>query len=235
MSQARFSIAGALRGGVSCVALAAAVLATGAAPVRSEEPRGPVVAGPQVAGLATLRERTSVVPMQPSRAHPARTIQAQGEADAEPGVSDDLKSAYACLLGGSVALAASFAVGGENLTNLIAGGVVVPQNQTVLYLALVGVVFAAFCSISESLLPIYTHHVEGAPTSPPARAPSAPAPAAFDIREASRVTVAPERVTFRAGVLGGAASGASRRLGATAFASRPLAPAEQPVLVAQER
>jgi len=151
--------------------------------------------------------------------------------DPREGLSDDVKSAYACLIGGSTALGASLMLGGQNLTNLIAGGVVAPQNPTVLYIALVGVVFAAFCSISESLLPIYTYHIEGHPA--PARA----TPAATVPRQAALpVTVAPERVNFRAGVLGTAANGAARRMGATAFANHERQPGGfPPVLVAQER
>ncbi len=226
---------GALRGGASRLVLAAALLAGAASQAGAEEARTAAAAGQpsgmQVRGLGALRERTA--PIQVQHAQPAGVAVAQAAAAPDEGPSDDLKSAYACLVGGSVALAASFAVGGENLTNLIAGGVVVPQNQTVLYIALVGVVFAAFCSVSQSLLPIYTYHFE----SPPQRPPAGPTPTTFEIREASLpVTVAPERVTFRAGVLGGAATGASRRMGATAFANLPRQPGEPaPVLVAQER
>jgi hypothetical protein len=221
-----------LRSGASRLVLAAGLLVGAASLAGAEEPR--TTAQPQVRGLAALQERTALAALPRERALPVSVVAAGAAADVESeGISDDLKSAYACLIGGSVALATSLAVGGENLTNLIAGGVVVPQNQTVLYIALVGVVFAAFCSISESLLPIYTYHFEGTPQRPPAQ----PAPAGLTTREAALpVTVAPERVTFRAGVLGGAATGASRRMGATAFANLQRQPdATAPVLVAQER
>jgi hypothetical protein len=74
-----------------------------------------------------------------------------------------VKEAIGCAAVGSVATVAAVAVGGQNLVNIIAGGVVAPANPGVLYLGLVGVIFAAFCGIAENLMPIYLHATEPAP------------------------------------------------------------------------
>jgi hypothetical protein len=235
MSHPPFPPARTLRCTASRLALAATLLAGVAAQACAEEPRlaAPAQAGmPQMRGLGVLQDRTALATLTGPRAVPAGVAVAEAAASQDDGLPEEVKSAYACLIGGSTALAASFLVGGENLTNLIAGGVVVPQNQAVLYIALVGVVFVAFCTVTQSLLPIYTYHFDTPPERPPAR----PGTASFTREAALPVSVAPERVTFQAGVLGGAATGASRRMGATAFAGlQQPAPGDQPVLVAQER
>jgi hypothetical protein len=219
-----------LRSGASRLVLASGLLVGAATQSVAEET--PV---PQMRGLGVFQDRLSLAATAEQRAtQPGVGLaEAAAESGHDEGPPEDLRSAYACLIGGSTALAASIAVGGENLTNLIAGGVVVPQNQAVLYIALVGVVFAAFCSISQSLLPIYAHYVD-TPERPPAR----PASARFTHEAALPVTVVPDRVSFQAGVLGRAATSAARRMGASAFASLPRQPAPgdpSPVLVAQER
>jgi len=129
--------------------------------------------------------------------------------------------------------ATAIAAGGQNLVNLISGGVVTPSNPTVLYLGLTGVVFLAYCQIAQSLLPFYTHYVERPVSQQSPQAATAPA----NVREAAApVAVAPDRVALQAGVLGHVARGASGRLGASAFANVRQQPRDlDQFQVAQER
>ncbi len=104
-------------------------------------------------GLGVLQERATHASMsRPSVSQAGSAVTATSD--------DDVRSAYACLIGGLSAVAVSFALGGEHVTNMLAGGVVAAQAPTALYIGLVGVVFATFCSLSQSLLPIYTHHLQ---------------------------------------------------------------------------
>jgi hypothetical protein len=75
-----------------------------------------------------------------------------------------VKQAIACLGVGTAATAGAIAVGAQNLTNLIAGGLVTAANPAVLYLGLTGIVFASFCAIGSALTPIYLYYT--LPTSP---------------------------------------------------------------------
>ena len=99
------------------------------------------------------------------RARPILSAQAPAPdlSTPENGLSEDVTKAIGCAAVGSVATVAAVAVGGENLVNVIAGGIVAPANPGVLYLGLIGVIFAAFCGIAESLMPIYLHATKPAP------------------------------------------------------------------------
>ena len=75
-----------------------------------------------------------------------------------------VKQAIACLGVGTAATAGAIAADAVNLTNLIAGGLVPVANLGVLYLGLIGVVFASYCAIGSALAPIYLYYT--LPTSP---------------------------------------------------------------------
>lgn len=71
-----------------------------------------------------------------------------------PPMSEQVQSSYGCFLTGSAGMAAAVAFGGENLANLIAGGIVAPLNPAVLAIGLLGVVFASFCTVGQALTPM---------------------------------------------------------------------------------
>ena len=96
-------------------------------------------------------------------------------ADGAPSAGDDsVKQSMGCLIGGTTATAAALLAGGRNVMNVIAGGGLVPANPAVLYIGLVGVVFASFCAIGQALTPLYLHYVEGAGEAPLHAAPPVP-------------------------------------------------------------
>jgi hypothetical protein len=96
-------------------------------------------------------------------------------ADGAPDAGDDsFKQSMGCLVGGATATAISLMAGGRNVMNVIAGGGLVPANPAVLYIGLVGVVFASFCAIGQALTPLYLHYVEGAGEAPLHAAPPVP-------------------------------------------------------------
>jgi hypothetical protein len=69
-----------------------------------------------------------------------------------------------CLVGGSVGMGAALAIGGINISNLIAGGIVPAANPAALYASLFGVVFATFCAVGQAMTPVavytYRRYVE---------------------------------------------------------------------------
>jgi hypothetical protein len=75
---------------------------------------------------------------------------------------DPIRQSMGCLIGGTSATAIALLAGGRNVMNVIAGGGLVPANPVVLYVGLVGVVFASFCAIGQALTPLYLYYVEGA-------------------------------------------------------------------------
>ncbi|HEY0833904.1 MAG TPA: hypothetical protein VGE72_08360 [Azospirillum sp.] len=98
-------------------------------------------------------------------------------------ISDDVKSAWGCVIGGTVGTGVTLAAGAENLINVIAGGLVAPASPAVLAIGLAGVVFGTFCTIGQAFTPLYVHYFgtpNGAPPSkevaqynghPPAKRP----------------------------------------------------------------
>ena len=117
------------------------------------------------AGQKPARSYLAAMPSIAPRAQPILSAQAPAPdlSTPENGLSEDVKKAIGCAAVGSVATVAAVAVGAENLINVIAGGVVAPANPGVLYLGLFGVIFASFCGIAESLMPIYLHATKPAP------------------------------------------------------------------------
>ncbi|MEO5335726.1 MAG: hypothetical protein H7841_02360 [Magnetospirillum sp. WYHS-4] len=68
-------------------------------------------------------------------------------------LSDGEKQSIGCLAAGTAGMGIAMAADGTNVINVIAGGLVFPANQAVLYISLVGVVFASFCAVGQALTP----------------------------------------------------------------------------------
>jgi hypothetical protein len=71
---------------------------------------------------------------------------------------DSVRASWACVAGGSAGVAAAVAAGAENLINVIAGGIVVPANRSVMVIGLAGVVFSTFCTMGQQLLPLVDYY-----------------------------------------------------------------------------
>jgi hypothetical protein len=99
----------------------------------------------------------------------------------ETELSPEVQQSLGCAITGTVGTGAAIIAGGENLVNIIAGGVVAPANKAVLYIGLVGVVFASFCAIGQALTPLYLYATAPAETPSP---DAAPRPAAVPHRVA---------------------------------------------------
>lgn len=89
--------------------------------------------------------------------------------------SDTVRQSMGCLVTGSAGTTAALFAGGENLVNVIAGGVVSAANPVVLYVGLFGVVFASFCAVGQALTPLYIHYMEVPEPNPPGLNPNVPA------------------------------------------------------------
>lgn len=135
----------------SCAALAVLCLANASA---AQTVKGPVhwkfldhpTAKLQAASYAPT-------PVAPSVSSYPVAIPGANLAGLDEGWSDSQLGSIGCLVGGTVGTAVSIAVGGPNVINLIAGGIVSAASPAALYTALVGVVFASFCAIGESATP----------------------------------------------------------------------------------
>jgi len=214
--------------------IVALALAAGVAPACAQGLGGPAPAGfhggAAAQGIEILRGRVQAGGV-PAAAFEPRHVQlaatranadVQAQADA---AASEYRAALACITSGTVATSVALAVGGENLLHLIAGGLVPAHNPVALYLALVGVVFGAYCSIGQSLVPIYVHYAE-----PPPAVPVRHAPDARD-RPAAAQPAPSRSPAGQAGVLGGVATRAAQRIDAGPFAIRP---APDTILVAQQ-
>ena len=78
----------------------------------------------------------------------------------DDGVDDEPTSlqkarSVACLVTGGAATAAALALGWQNVTNLISGGIVPAAGPGAIALGLFGVVFTSFCAIGQALTPLY--------------------------------------------------------------------------------
>ncbi|MCC7271990.1 MAG: hypothetical protein IT561_04925 [Alphaproteobacteria bacterium] len=92
-----------------------------------------------------------------------------GDSVVEPNgaMTPEVKQSVGCLISGTVATLAAMGAGGENLVNIIAGGTVAPTNTAVLYIGLVGVVFASFCAIGQAITPLYLYYFDNGAAAPP--------------------------------------------------------------------
>ena len=95
---------------------------------------------------AALLSTALLLPALPTRAQPAPAPAAE-----EP--SMEVMKSFGCLATGTGGTLAAIGFGPENLVNLVSGGIVTPANSAVLAIGVVGVVFASFCTVGESLTP----------------------------------------------------------------------------------
>jgi len=106
------------------------------------------------------------VHVQPLEVRGRTAAQGNGELNGvSEGMSEDVVQSVSCVVTGTAATAAAIAAGGENLVNVIAGGAVAPANRAILYIGLVGVVFASFCQIGQALTPLLLYLMD--PVQPP--------------------------------------------------------------------
>jgi hypothetical protein len=86
-------------------------------------------------------------------------------------INDAERQSLGCLIAGTAGLGVALTADGVNIINVIAGGVVNPANQLVLYTSLVGVVFASFCAVGQALTPaalmFYERYISPEVESPP--------------------------------------------------------------------
>ena len=82
---------------------------------------------------------------------------------AEEGWSDSVKQSMGCLIGGSTGTGLAILAGGENLVNIIAGGIVPAGNPLALYVGVAGVVFASFCAVGQALTPLFLEYATEVP------------------------------------------------------------------------
>lgn len=135
----------------------------------------------------------------------------------EHAMPEEVKQSIGCLLTGTVGVIGAAAAGGENLINIIAGGVVVPQNRAVLYIGLAGVVFASFCAVGQALTPVWLYYTEPAPD-----AAQPPMPANALVHATAAQPVALPSVASRHGILARTAETASVRFERATPASAPI-------------
>ena len=99
----------------------------------------------------------------------------ESDAKDSEGWSDTVKQSMGCLISGSTGTVVALLAGGENLVNIIAGGIVAPANPMVLYVGLVGVVFTSFCAVGQALTPLYLQYFEEPQTAQGPGGPKLPA------------------------------------------------------------
>ena len=120
--------------------------------------------GNRIAALALI----SFFAVQPALAQDTASPMVPPKAPRE--MPDNVKTAWACVAGGSAGTVAALAAGAENLINVVAGGMVVPANRSVMVIGLAGVVFTTFCTLGQQLLPLAQYYLGGdddAPTTYP--------------------------------------------------------------------
>ena len=96
---------------------------------------------------AALLSATLLLPARPTH---AQTPPAQPTTE---DLSMEVRKSFGCLATGTGGTLAAIGFGPENLVNLVSGGIVTPANSAVLAIGVVGVVFASFCTVGESLTP----------------------------------------------------------------------------------
>ncbi|HYH20139.1 MAG TPA: hypothetical protein VD995_16125 [Azospirillum sp.] len=83
-----------------------------------------------------------------------------------PEASENVKTAWGCVIGGTVGTGVTLAAGAENLINVIAGGLVAPASPAVLAIGLAGVVFGTFCTLGQAVTPLYVHYFDNPKDAP---------------------------------------------------------------------
>lgn len=125
--------------------------------------------------LASLGQQEDGASFMYRRLLPRHSEPAPGREPA-PDMSMSAKESLGCAVAGISGIAVAIAAGGENLVNVIAGGLVVPANPVVLHTSLVGVVFASFCVVGLALTRLYLCWIG----DPVVREPSLPGGATQD-------------------------------------------------------
>ncbi len=77
-----------------------------------------------------------------------------GSSSGELEFGDSEQGSLGCILGGTLGTAGALLIGGENIINLIAGGLVPVSSPAALYAAMGGVVFASFCAVGQAMTPM---------------------------------------------------------------------------------
>jgi hypothetical protein len=113
------------------------------------------------------------------------------------GLTAEVQQSIACVLVGGTATAGALSAGAENLVSVVAGGAVPIRNTAVLYLGVVGVVFATFCALGQALTPLALYAFEPVAPPPEPTGPVMPSGAVYS-RAAWRDEVRPSPETRRA-------------------------------------
>lgn len=150
-----------------------------------------VPASAQMFSPPALWEHTGTTPVAASASpsystspllRPAKSYGPTGAAPSNGNSSSDSlefgeseKASLGCLIGGLGGTAGALLIGGENIINLIAGGLVVPASPAALYASLFGVVFASFCAVGQAMTPAvvyaYRRYFEDSESALPHSAP----------------------------------------------------------------
>lgn len=125
------------------IAFVAAALALGAPASRAQV----VPLLWEIAGAVEPQETATITPAAADPGYASRN-----------GATASEQASVGCFVGGTTGAVGAYLLGGENLVNLIAGGLV-PAAGPALYVALGGVVFASFCAIGQAVTPVivYVH------------------------------------------------------------------------------
>lgn len=132
-----------------------------AATVASAAPAAADPAGPSSYARfrAELMQASAVAPdllaIQTYRRIPSPKSDTEDEAQARAAgrLTPSQAQSVGCLVAGTAGMAIAVMTDGVNLINVVAGGLVQPVSQTVLYTSLFGVVFGSFCLIGQALTP----------------------------------------------------------------------------------
>lgn len=79
-------------------------------------------------------------------------------ADPATAVDKEVITGWACVATGAAGTTLAMIGGSENMINVIAGGIVPTANPIILYASIAGVIFTSFCTLGESLAPLYIHY-----------------------------------------------------------------------------
>jgi hypothetical protein len=80
-----------------------------------------------------------------------------GSSSGELEFGDSEQGSLGCIVGGTLGTAGALLIGGENIINLIAGGLVPVSSSAALYAAMGGVVFASFCAVGQAMTPMVVY------------------------------------------------------------------------------
>lgn len=122
-------------------------------PALAETSRWSGVTGALIERIGLPKPQASIAPapVTPSVIPPEEPI--------DPNVAQSVGCVAVGLTGTSIAMLA----GGENVVNILSGGLVVPVNQIALYTAIIGVVFGTFCAVGQAVTPLYLYAMRAAP------------------------------------------------------------------------